>query len=219
MNKGWNSTIKHEVYSSDCYGFKKINFNRSPLHIVDIGSNYGWFSVLAAEKYPDCNIYAYELIERNYLAAKQNLENFKNANVFNAGVTGKNRISKILEAGHNDGGHKPLYAGKDSYISEERFKNDRSTNIIHENIPDQISIKEIFDINNIDYIDFLKLDCEGCEYEIFDQIFEYDLDKKIKNLAMEVHGKGHPEYKKLEKQLQKRFSTLKWGKITHASNE
>ena len=36
---------------------------------------------------------------------------------------------------------------------------------------------------------------------------------------MEVHGKGHPEYKKLEKQLQKRFSTLKWGKITHASNE
>ncbi len=64
MDKSWDKLIKAEVYKNDVYSLKKAEFDRSPLHIVDIGANYGWFSYLASELYPNSNIYAYELIER-----------------------------------------------------------------------------------------------------------------------------------------------------------
>ena len=218
MNQIWDKEIKSSVYRGDEYGLKKIKFEREPIHIVDIGANYGWFSYLAAELSPSCNIYAYELINDNYNAAFENLKKFKNVQLFNAGVTGDNKIVKICENSDNEGGHKSIYSGANSYNSLERFKSTKNSNIIHENIPDQISIKEMFEVNNIDYIDFLKMDCEGCEYELFDQIFKYDLDKRIKHLSMEVHGVNSPEHPKLKKELKKRFSTLKWGKFTTASN-
>ncbi len=218
MDKEWDKLIKAEVYKNDVYSLKKTEFDRSPLYIIDIGANYGWFSYLASELYPNSNIYAYELIENNYKAAVSNLKEFKNVQVFNAGVIGDNKIVKICQNADNHGGHKSIYSGDASYNSEERFKSTKGTNVIHENIPDQISIKDIFEINKIDYIDFLKMDCEGCEYDLFDQIFKYDLDKRIKNLAFEIHGSGNPEYNKLLKEVEKRFPTFKKGKIVKASN-
>jgi len=219
MDVRWDKTIKREVYHDDTYSLRDISFDRDPLHIIDIGSNYGWFSYLAAEMYPECNIYAYELMEDNYKAAETNLSKFKNVKLFNAGVIGNNSIVKICENRDNRGGHKSIYSGDGSYNSEERFKSTKPSNSITKCAVEQISIKEIFEINNIDYVDFLKVDCEGCEFEVFDQIFKHDLDKRIKNISMEVHGAGHPEYENLKKELTKRFSTCKWGKITKARNE
>jgi FkbM family methyltransferase len=222
MNKTWDRGIKDEVYKRDTYKLKKVEFGRSPLHIVDIGANYGWFSILAAELYPECNIYAYELMKDNHLAAQDNFKKFdlRNAQVFHMGVTGNDPIAKILETTMNLGGSKAIYDGSASYNSIKRYKSTQKHNIIHDKgIPQQISVKEIFEVNKIDYIDFLKIDCEGCEFQIFNQIFEHDLDKRIKHLAMEVHGKGHPEWDNLKKELEKRFSTCKWGKITIANNK
>jgi FkbM family methyltransferase len=218
MDKNWNEAIKNEVYDGDVYSLKQAKFSRAPKHIIDIGTNYGWFSYLAAELHPQCHVWAYELMEENYVVAKENLKKFNNAQVSNKGVTGDNVILQTLYTSHNRGGHKGLYAGNNCYISKSRFVSTKTHNRIIDEIPPQISFKEIIETNKIDYVDFLKIDCEGCEYEIFNQIFKYDLDKRIKNLVFEIHGKGNPEYNKLLKELEKRFSTFKKGKITKASN-
>ena len=49
-----------------------------------------------------------------------------------------------------------------------------------------ISLQQIFDNNNIDYCDFLKLDCEGSEYEIIKNL-PTPYFKKIKKMIIEYH--------------------------------
>ena len=49
-----------------------------------------------------------------------------------------------------------------------------------------ISLQQIFDNNNIEYCDFLKLDCEGSEYEIIKNL-PVTYFKKIKKMIIEYH--------------------------------
>jgi len=56
-----------------------------------------------------------------------------------------------------------------------------------------ISLKQIFDNNNITNCDFLKLDCEGSEYEIIKNL-PTEYFKKIKKMIIEYHmADTHPE--------------------------
>ena len=41
------------------------------------------------------------------------------------------------------------------------------------------TLKDYYSKNEIDFIDFLKLDCEGCEHELMLHIFKHNLEKKI----------------------------------------
>lgn len=54
-------------------------------------------------------------------------------------------------------------------------------------------------LKNVDTCNFLKIDCEGGEYEIFNNAQRKDL-KKIKYIAMEVH--------KLDKEMERKYSKL-----------
>ena len=67
---------------------------------------------------------------------------------------------------------------------------------------DSTSLKQIFDDNNIEYCDFLKLDCEGAEYEIIKNL-PSEYFKKIKKMVIEYHmADTHPELlKELIKKL------------------
>ena len=55
------------------------------------------------------------------------------------------------------------------------------------------SFKQIINDYEIDYIDYLKVDCEGGEYDIFSEE-NYDfLHNNVKHIAMEVHLDVFPE--------------------------
>ena len=54
-------------------------------------------------------------------------------------------------------------------------------------------LKQIFDDNNIECCDFLKLDCEGAEYEIIKNL-PSEYFRKIKKMVIEYHmADTHPE--------------------------
>tara|TARA_R110001592_G_scaffold196839_1_gene444685 strand:+ start:323 stop:1087 length:765 start_codon:yes stop_codon:yes gene_type:complete len=217
----WHSNksedIWNTVYVDDTYKFRDVVWNRPPKHIIDVGANVGWFSKLASETKPDSKIFAYELVKENYLIAVENLKDCKNVDLFNSVVVGDNSATSYLHAGENIGGHKALYEGNDSYISEKRFseenlsKNIAEGDTLETDLPDQISFKDIINQNNIDYIDFLKIDCEGCEHEILKHIFKHDLDRKILNMSLEIHGTTQPEWEPLRRELESRFDLVKKG--------
>ncbi len=48
------------------------------------------------------------------------------------------------------------------------------------------SLSNLFKEHNVQYCNFLKIDCEGCEYEIFKNISLQTLSK-INYIAMEIH--------------------------------
>jgi len=56
-----------------------------------------------------------------------------------------------------------------------------------------ISLQRIFDDNNIENCNFLKLDCEGTEYEILENLPTFYF-KKIEKIVIEYHmADSHPE--------------------------
>lgn len=77
------------------------------------------------------------------------------------------------------------------------------------------SLDEVFKENKLNKCDLLKVDCEGCEYQIFESTSESTL-KKILNIVMEYHLFD----KKMEGafiKMKKRFEKKNW-KISIVKN-
>lgn len=83
-----------------------------------------------------------------------------------------------------------------------------------------INLKQLFEIYELDRIDFLKVDIESAEYDIFYEGFSSDLLSKIKNISMEVHlDQFNPDLEKLEKLLRcfknKKIEQFDWRMPSH----
>tara|TARA_Y100000593_G_scaffold92944_1_gene186125 strand:- start:1706 stop:2413 length:708 start_codon:yes stop_codon:yes gene_type:complete len=206
-----------DAYRFDVYRLKTVVFEREPKHIIDVGANFGWFALLVSEEYPSCNVYAYELMQENVNVFRDLHKESKNVKIFNTAVIGENKVVSVRQHPTNVGGHKALFAGDSSYLSESRYGGQPKDNKVL--VPKQTTITEIISDFNIDYIDFLKLDCEGSEYEIFEHIFKNNLCGKILNLAMEVHGTTSKEYPALISNLREQFDEFKQiENIVHCKN-
>ena len=221
-------SIKQEVYNNDIYKLKSCNFERPAKNFVDIGANVGWFTKLIVDNFSECNVYSYELDRSNYLEIQKNLDlkesekSNNNLNIYNKAVIGVNKFTKYWKHDSNIGGHKPLFQGSDSYISEEKFNFEtalKKGKIINE-VPEQVTLPQIIKENSIDYIDFLKLDCEGSEYEILEYTFSEGEASKILNMALEIHGRRTEGYSAFIEKLKSCFDTVEVGyNIVFAKNK
>lgn len=138
--------------------------------IVDIGANIGCFSLLASNRAKFGKVYSYEPGTENFLYLKRNLKLNNIANCFAyqnciSSTSGKKKL--FLEPGGNNS----LYQNK---------KNDFSIEV------EGMTLQDIIFQNNIEKIDFLKMDIEGGEYEV---LFNTPVEilKKIKRIALEYH--------------------------------
>lgn len=190
IQKEHSNSIKRDVYSADCYKLKKHKFQRKPQHIVDLGANFGWFSLLASETCPDAIVHGYEMVEENYNIAASHLKDKKNINLVRGIVIGENKVTKLrLNTDSNLGGHTVMHGSSEFYTG---VQHDPSTDRLQQiDVPNivQHTVGDILNNNSIDYIDFIKMDIEGSEYEVMDYIFKNNLSKRILHIAMEVHGR------------------------------
>jgi len=80
-----------------------------------------------------------------------------------------------------------------SFVSREMTSlSDIDVGIIFYSIPDfyevnAINLEEYTNDKNIKQIDFLKIDCEGCEYEVIKYLSDDFLRTKINKIVMEFH--------------------------------
>jgi len=149
--------------------------------IIDIGANIGVFSVFAAKKLSgDCRIYSFEPFEDNYRILCDNIM----LNSFTDCITsGKMAVTSF-------DGESILYINEadntmHSLISEGAKKVSVKT----------ISLSAIFAENNITSCGFLKVDCEGAEYDIFLNT-PPEILNKINIISIEYHkveGHSHNE--------------------------
>ena len=170
--------ILREVIELDCYGIKNINIDSG--NIIDIGGQIGSFSVLAADKFPGCQIYSYEMLKENFDLLKINTESYKNIKIFNAAIIGDNRAGSMYIHPKNTGGHCLIFNGENNVDVE------------------QINIKDIIEDKEIE---LLKSDCEGSEFEIFRAIEKYNLFKNIKRIVMETHEHSGNDSMEIENML------------------
>ena len=179
--------IVSEVIDKDTYEFLNWEATRPPKFIVDIGAQIGSFSILAAMRFPSTTILSYEFNIDNYEHASKNCKNIDNIHIYNRAVIGGRKAVGAYIHPTNTGGHKPIFEGAECYISEENFPMDKFEVDYNYKI-ETINPLEIIENNNIDFIDFLKMDCEGSEYQIIKFMNEKQLLGRIGSLAMELHG-------------------------------
>ena len=141
--------------------------------IIDIGAHIGGFALLAANIYPNSNIYCYEPNPDNFRLLKENIiiNNFEDTVYpFQLAITGKTGIEKLhIFPGKNTGMHS---------ISK-KFKDDNSILI-------NCITLEVFKSNNIGICNFLKIDCEGAEEDILLNTSS-NLLKRINYISLEMH--------------------------------
>jgi len=140
---------------------KEIFKNKKRILNFDIGANIGGYCQLLNESFPESEIYAFEPNPYTFEILKKNTQS-SNIKIFNIGFGDKNKKSKI-------------YTYKDDLISGhasvyEKFKDVISKDTaIKEVVALDINIKTIDSFcleHGLNYLDFVKIDAEGSEYNI-----------------------------------------------------
>ncbi len=119
--------------------------------LVDLGANIGAFSLYAAASTQRSVVYAYEPEPRNFALLKRNI-------ALN-GMEG--RISPVQSAVTGQVERRRLYLSRSPLHS--LYPGARGQESIE--VP-CIGMAELFERHELDTIDFLKIDCEGAEFEI-----------------------------------------------------
>jgi len=167
----FNEIIGHKVYHND---FVNVEENDT---IIDIGFNYGLFSMVSLKNNPK-KIIAFEpnpKLVLNY----QKFFNHEKIELHQKAVSNKEGLVTFKE--NNDPGMSTLL----SDINTHNVNNTYEVELCN--------FYKFIQKNNIDYIDYLKVDCEGSEYDIFESIPKKYLSTKIKKIALEFHHKFEDE--------------------------
>lgn len=201
--------VFREMFMEDFYNISSI-IKQLPAQstIIDIGGNVGYFSFLIASKMPAAKILAYEPIVSNVAVFNKNisinpaLQN--RMSVQQKAVTGKH--VDFVEIFFDDTEANTVVASIFESFAKE---NKKATQIA------AISLAEIIELNKLQSIDLLKLDCEGSEYPI---LYESDssIFDTIKNMVIEVHDL---DTDKKNNTALKAFLTAKGYQITETMGE
>lgn len=143
--------------------------------VVDIGANYGVFS-LYAQQFNPSKVYAVEPIKSTFKCMSKNLEEY--------GVV---CVNKAIS--NTDGFE--VFAITDVNGNNFSIKNSEGyhpSQMINEEIVETVDINTFINDYNIEKIDFLKVDCEGGELDLFEQIDKTYLSNNIKKIAIEYHS-------------------------------
>ncbi len=161
------------------YDFDTINFKSGDI-VIDIGGNIGITAIYLLKKFPFLKIYSFEPIKLNYNNFKKNLvlNNISQENIIinNLALSKDGRNVSFMFEKINTGA---------SVMSELRIGK-RGNYLREDEIAESISLNEVFEKYRIKKCKLLKIDCEGCEYEVIYNTMEKYL-KRCEFVRMEVH--------------------------------
>ena len=185
-------SIAQEVWSKRVYDHADFPF-RHGMVVVDIGANQGFFSLYAASK--GATVYAFEPSSENFGLLTHNVA---------ANPCGR-RVKAFQAAVAGTKGTVTLFVGLDprgeilSASASIMNANRGGAGVKSESV-EATTLDNVLRDNRIDHCDFLKMDCEGAEYEILKNT-SADTFSRIRRISMETHaGRGREAVDNLELQ-------------------
>ena len=137
--------------------------------IIDIGAHIGLFALFASQFCKDGTIYCFEPVKENYdiLLFNLQLNRIKNVKPHNIAVS-YNTGTVTIFLNDDESGHS-------MYVTSEKSITVQSN-----------SLQNIIDSNKIEKCNFVKIDCEGEEYEIINSL-PTEYFEKIQKMCIEYH--------------------------------
>jgi len=167
--------VFYTVFLKDEYDILKRFKLKEHDIIIDIGAHLGFFTIKAAKKAFNGNVYAFEPFSLHYRLLEENIisNNIKNVKFYNQAITDKAGELSFFYTMHGDPGDTSLFKiNPEEKTFEEKVKS--------------VALKDFFIQEKVQKCDFLKLDCEGAEYSILMTTDDSTL-AKIEKIAMEWH--------------------------------
>lgn len=158
--------------------------------ILDLGVNIGLSIVDFKTLYPSSTVIGFELDRDNYDLALINCKAFEGVTIINKAIWFENKPMKYDKKYNSDAYH----------ISDEK-ETENSISV------ETITISQIIQDFRLESIDYVKMDIEGAEK----QIFEHDLSwlKQVKEIKIEIHN-GDEVFNFIKTQLERNgFNTQK----------
>jgi FkbM family methyltransferase len=185
-NKSCQSGI-HDVLREHLYDrqYKDIVDVEDGDVVVDIGFNYGIFSLGALNKGAS-KVYGFEPNKNIYNIIKDIYPDKDKVKIYNYAVSDKNEILTFHE------GHNTLASSLENMVGDYKESYDVQC----------INFYDFVVKNNIEKIDFLKVDCEGAEYDIFENIPD-EYFSTINKIHVEFHFNDGEKIKSLINKLER----------------
>jgi len=180
--RGHNAPVHLRNGTSDFAVFKQVflleQYNLPVVddshYIIDAGANIGLTSLYILLRNPNAHIIAIEPDSENFAVATENLAPFKDrCCLIQAAVWSETGTIGISRGDYRDGGHWATRVETDLQSAAEE-------------VP-AMTIHEIMELVKFDRIDFLKMDIEGAELQVFRNGDTSFLEKTM-CCAVECHG-------------------------------
>ncbi len=177
-----------EVWSNHPYTPAGFEINRKDI-VLDIGAHVGSFTVMAAKLASEGKVVAYEPNPSVYQILKMNVEAnaLTNVSTYSKAISRNNGKAKLylnaIDAGSSHIHHR-------SHIDWVKPTIEVET----------ITLEEAFKADNIQRVDFLKMDCEGAEWDILES--SKNILDKIGKMSLEFHEERGHNTQQLTKLLQ-----------------
>ena len=166
--------VINEIWVHKDYTPKGFKIKNNDI-VLDVGGHIGIFSIFASKMANYGKVYVFEPFPENFDLLNKNIKLNRAYNIkpFNVALSDKTGTKEFFVSETENKGGGSFYERKEKKTRKIKIKTQ--------------AFNEFFDKNEIQKIDFLKMDCEGGEYSILLKCYKKNL-KKIKKMSIEYHN-------------------------------
>jgi FkbM family methyltransferase len=177
--------VMDEIYIKKVYDQKPLVVAQGGV-IVDVGAHVGMFAFYAVKRWKAKKVVCFEPCPENYARLVRNIQNNNLTDIITADP------QAISEQTEERSLH--IYPGNDQCHSLYGTDEGEMVRV------QCVTLKQALEMNHISHVDYLKLDCEGPEWEILKSL-DVETLAKIDVIGMEIHERPRMEFVGLVKQL------------------
>ena len=158
--------VLNEIYLDRVYDIAGVDFAKCR-SVLDLGANIGIFALYVASRSPETKIYCFEPDPQNFQLLTRNLSS--------NGAAGK--AFQLAVAGHRGAGYLQLGSSVEHALGTDTSNSTRV---------ECTDLEGVFELAGVERFDFVKMDIEGAEAEIFARCTDEQL-RRMGALAIEWH--------------------------------